>query len=255
MRQGQCRQTQCRHRIGWGVEQEGDLVAELRGRSAGRLGSASSGSVSPPLVDWFWDSKRAGIASADGCAQRIEQYAESCAARVDDAAGREHIELPPRAEQGFAGREGCFPADLRQVSRLGSGACRRLGGRVCDGQHRTFHRPVHRGPRQRGGLRQRERDHLTVARRCRTAGVGEAAEQLAEDDARVPACTLQGRGGGGLPDLDGACLFWQADDRLGRARDRPGHVGARVGVSDGEYVECVDRRACTVELVGREPQP
>ena len=33
------------------------------------------------------------------------------------------------------------------------------------------------------------------------------------------------------------------------------HVGAGVGVSDGEYVECVDRRACTVELVGREPQP
>ena len=81
---------------------------------------ATSAPLAPARSAHRWSigsgtAKEAGIASADGCAQRIEQDAESCAARVDDAAGREHIELLPGAEQGFARREGCCPADLGQV--------------------------------------------------------------------------------------------------------------------------------------------
>jgi hypothetical protein len=228
------------------VEQERDLVAERR---------VLTGNGDSWPMQGLGQRKQASGAAADGRVQRVEQHAQPGAAGVDHAAGRQHLELPPRAEECFAGGTSGRPADLGQVALAGGRSPGGAGCRVRDRQHGALDRAVHGRSGQRGGPGQSERDHLPVAGRRGAAGVGEPAEQLAEDDAGVPAGSLQRGRGGRLPDLGGAGLVRQASQRAGGACDRLVHVRAGIGIGDREHVEHIDRGAFPAELGGGEAQP
>ena len=132
-----------------------------------------------------------------------------------------------------------------------SARLRRLGHLADHRQHRPFDRAADGavGGVARGA--KRARDHRLVDRIALAEHVGEAADDLAEDDARVAACPHQ-RGAGELA-RDGLVpvgirLLERLDDRAHRERQ----VRAGVAVGNRVDVEVVDALLIRLEIAERE---
>ena len=175
--------------------------------------------------------------------QRAEHTLENdevaLAAGVDDARLLEHgVHIDGLFERLIADADRLGQNVLRVVVLIG-GLERALGRETGDGQHRTLRglhdRAVGRGDAllQRGG----ELQAVRIAQPLE--GLGDAAEQQAQDDAGVAArAAQQGRRRrlGRLGDALGLGAAELGDGRL----DRQAHVRAGVAVRDGEYVQVVD---------------
>ena len=130
---------------------------------------------------------------------RVEEDQQAPPSRVDHAGLGEHVELLGGLLQGDRCCFGCRSDDgheVRAVARriLGSG-----GGGLQDRDDGAGHRLAHRGDRQADGMPQRgaqdravDVGEIAVALVGRLGGdVGEAAQDLRQDDARVAAGALQ----------------------------------------------------------------
>ncbi len=94
-----------------------------------------------------------------------------------------------------------------------------------------------------------------VARRSGRANVGEAAQELADDDARVPLRAEQYAVGKCVPDLIRAGRRRQLVERADRGQHRQVEIRAGVRVGDGEDVERVELVAHGTERLGGNAAP
>ncbi len=185
---------------------------------------------------------------AQGRAHRVQQYQQAAAARVNHAGIGQHVELLGGLVQCDGGGIGGGEDHVGQVGTVGGDV---LGGARSLLQHRddgAGHGFAHRRDGQSDGMAQRgaEDGAIDVGQRpaavggCGGGDVGEPAQDLGQDDARIAACAVQRatcQRGGDLRNVIGAGL------RVGllpRRTHREQHVCPGVGVSDREHVESVD---------------
>ena len=168
--------------------------------------------------------------------QRVEQQREPATARVDHAGLAQHGQEIGRLQDGRARRVHRSFQHRHERAARASRLLDGLGRLAHDRQDRALDRSQHRLVRGVGGPAQRVGDVVGADARQLTEDVGEAAQDLGGDDARVatrahertPADRLAHLRHG----LGGAEL---RAHRLERER----HVRARVAVGDGVDVEPV----------------
>ena len=190
-------------------------------------------------------------------------------ARVDHAGLGQHVELLGGSLDRLLPRAGGHRQHLGQqlvlllVARLGGEALavhvrEVLRGRVRHladhGQHRSLSGVTHRFVSGVGGARERRRDQHRVDQLTRAAGqlLGGAADDLAQDHARVAPRAHQGRPGDGVDDL----LASAPVDRLPVEAVQLAHHGAHgqrhvvpgVAVGDREHVQVIDLLAALLEV-------
>ena len=230
----------------------------------------------------MWRGRRAlvGDRRRRGPAQRRDhpghEDRQRVAAGVDDARLGEHRQqLRPAVDRLLTGHERALEhvGDQRVLGRrVGAGLEARLRhvrelrrGRRGHVAHHGQHRPLGRladrlvgalgGAGQRG-RQQRRIDELAGAR---DQLLGGAADQLAEDHARVAARAEQRRARDRLDDLVAADLverrlarcLRQAVELIEHRPQRERHVVAGVAVGDREHVEVVDLLAPRLQVVVR----
>ena len=105
--------------------------------------------------------------------------------RTASCSGRASERLLPALDDE---RQEIEPLEVASLLRLG-----RLGHLANDGEHRALDRPPDGPVRSVARRAEGARDHRLVDRVALAEHVGEAANDLAEDDTRVAARTHQGR--------------------------------------------------------------
>ena len=130
------------------------------------------------------DARRVGqrVAGHD-VAERVEEQAQPCAARIDDTGLGEHGELLGRAIECYAG---CVARPADECRQVRCTLCT-LGRRSRDAEDRALDGPDHRLARHAISARERvgecgHRNLVVVPKR-----LGDPTEQLGEDHSGVPS--------------------------------------------------------------------
>ena len=215
------------------LEQVHDLVAQLADVTSdgGRRGCVRD-------LDRVGRGRHRQRAIRDDVAEGVEQEQEAGATRVDDAGLLERREQIGRRRQRQLGAD---PGGLCRLGEVVAGHQRgcTLGGAASDGEDGALHGPNDGPPSEVVGVAQRVGKEGGVHGRNGLETLGQAAEHLGEDHARVPTRTHQGAVCDGLAELGHAGGLAESLDGADHRLDRERHVRARVAIGHGVDVEAV----------------